>query len=840
MDLRKYIVPTKLDNTDENQKSGNKSFQTEDLIYLDSYDEVEDISVGLRITYPTDYAIMNNALMSSSNQGPKGRKSCWTWLRSAFSSNGVYKINTDGDLVNNNVNFTYGGLCPALHLNLSSVISARSASRDFFRISEIKTKGSGKYHTIEFGEYPKTYVGDRKNKELEKLYSSRKLVSTGKTYTGRIDNDGELTSHSEFEYKGQKYVRVLTKKYDGDSEYSDGTMAPEDGTYMWVRVEPIVWKIRNWDELPKEINPTGSGKAKFIDIRTDEAIISGIPFYPDYDDKNCSMWQNSTVRGYLNGINVNNIKTNGNTSFTASKGGNFTGKNNFLNEAFNISISMEKTEEEIEEKTEEEQIKEYNPYGFVYDDLDNDDLLNLYIVSRTPVFLHGPSGVGKSARVKQVDPTATRITLRPQMNPEEIDGTLDRETGKYIPPLWWQELTEKCKAEPNRTHVLFIDELTNVKPTVQSLVYSIVLDRAGKDGLWPLPDNCVVVAAGNEAENNLAAYPLTNALFRRFTHLYYEVDKNKWLDWATGFSKVKKQSFKSGVTKEPRAKIHPAIVAYIMSREEKILNQELDEENPKIVTDPRKWEIASNVLYATKNPYSLKPSIGEDLTTDFANFVSQIHISVEDIVKNTYNKNYVKELNFSEKLSNLVGLCLAEEKDLPQVRKFVLNYFGRELLANYDLLWIRNDPERAMIIDSLPPLENKNADINEEKTQKPASKQEKKITVDEFWNGNNICIHCNEEWKANILLRVFARMGKTWRNGLSYTAVNYWALLGDKICYKNEGTCLSLADCEKTYCGVYEFEEVDLSKYLSRQEVMELETNLRKSKSKEMQNEISL
>ena len=60
-----------------------------------------------------------------------------------------------------------------------------------------------------------------------------------------------------------------------------------------------------------------------------------------------------------------------------------------------------------------------------------------------------------------------------------------------------------------------------------------MLDRAGKDGLWPLPKNAVVVAAGNESKDNLAAYPLTNALFRRFNHLYYEVDKEDWLSWAT-------------------------------------------------------------------------------------------------------------------------------------------------------------------------------------------------------------------------------------------------------------------------------------------------------------------
>ena len=334
------------------------------------------------------------------------------------------------------------------------------------------------------------------------------------------------------------------------------------------------------------------------------------------------------------------------------------------------------------------------PQKFKYKELNNDELLNSLVEANVSIFLHGPSGVGKSARVKQLDPTATRITLRPQMNPEEVDGTLNRETGGYIPPLWYTQLCEKCESEPDRKHILFIDELTNVKPTVQSLVYSIVLDRAGKDGLWPLPENAVVVAAGNESKDNLAAYPLTNALFRRFNHIYYEVDKEDWLSWAT-----KVNSSMEG------KKIHPAIIAYIMSKKD-VLNQELDEENPKIVTDPRKWEMASKVLYMTNNPYALLPAVGEELTADFVDFVQQVQITPQDIVSGNYDEEDFKELNISQKLSTIAGLTIAQESELALVREFIKDNLGKEQLATFDTLWIGNDPERAMIIGEL--RENKN------------------------------------------------------------------------------------------------------------------------------------
>lgn len=55
-------------------------------------------------------------------------------------------------------------------------------------------------------------------------------------------------------------------------------------------------------------------------------------------------------------------------------------------------------------------------------------------------------------------------------------------------------------------------------------------------------------------------------------------------------------------------------------------------------------------------------------------------------------------MDISKKLSTLVGLCLASEKELPVIRGFVSNTMGKEILAVYDSLWIRNDPERAEII----------------------------------------------------------------------------------------------------------------------------------------------
>lgn len=85
-DLRKLIVPTEIDNTDEEQKSGNKSFNTTDLVFLDSYENQfknSKLTNEERIVAPTDYAITTNAFVSSNYTNVLNQLSTYAWLRSA-------------------------------------------------------------------------------------------------------------------------------------------------------------------------------------------------------------------------------------------------------------------------------------------------------------------------------------------------------------------------------------------------------------------------------------------------------------------------------------------------------------------------------------------------------------------------------------------------------------------------------------------------------------------------------------------------------------------------------------------------------------------------------------
>lgn len=208
--LKNFIERTEIENTDENFEKRNRLFKTTDLVFLDSYSDIRELSDEERITSLTDYAIANGAFQwcdGVSRTGKKGTSSYWQ--RSAYSQRRVSVVTGAGSCNSIYVEKTQLGVCPALHLNLSSIISARSASRDFGKIAHVKdTDGNVIYHTIEFGEYPKTKAIN--SDELERLFNEHIIFATGKKYAGHIEDSskGTFTENLEYAYCGQKYVRV--------------------------------------------------------------------------------------------------------------------------------------------------------------------------------------------------------------------------------------------------------------------------------------------------------------------------------------------------------------------------------------------------------------------------------------------------------------------------------------------------------------------------------------------------------------------------------------------------------------------------------------------------------
>ena len=144
---------------------------------------------------------------------------------------------------------------------------------------------------------------------------------------------------------------------------------------------------------------------------------------------------------------------------------------------------------------------------------------------------------------------------------------------------------------------------------------------------------------------------------------------------------------------EDMPKIHPAVYAYIAYkayRGQDVLRTPYNGIKPN--ADPRKWEMASKVLFQTKSPEMLRSLVGEEITADFSSFCKQQVITVEDVINGNYT-NRDLEMNISEKFATAVGLSIVDENNLRTIRDFV-RLLGAEILATFDTLWIHGDEKR--------------------------------------------------------------------------------------------------------------------------------------------------
>ncbi len=757
VNLKDFIEKTHLENTDEKQNNGNSAFDTEDYVFLESHAEVESLFYYHRIAYASDYAVMNSAELNDDYYGPiPNRLPTFYWLRSAVNDFSPDFIDAYGRILFVRADEKCA-LCPSMHLNLSNIISARRSTRDFRIASTIDKDGEILHHTIEFGSYPQDKAEN--SDELEKLYNENKLTPTGKTYTGYTKKNGSYQQNEEFIYNGKKYVRVVSVKYrfDSDYEYKDHSPAAKNGTRMWVKVQPIKWKIKNWDEMPKEINPKGNGKAKYIDVRTEDAILAGVPFYHDDHVTICSMWQNSPLRAILNGYDLQEeiLNGNGNKDYKATVNYNFKGKG-FLQEAFeDFASKMEQTDSNIEVQLNvcKTRLQKLNPDTMqekARRNMTDTEVIKSWIDAGQSVLLRGPSGIGKTERIKKLYPDLIYIKLTNNMFPEKVVGSMNLQTGESIPPDFAKQALLSCATEEEKKLikenvqnlydladtiyersktakgkvVILLDELLNVKPAVQSLVYTLVLNRLVETGKGlKLPANTVVVATGNQKKFSSVAEDLAEPLEKRFDHI---------LDMQP---KVREWLYEYAIPN----KLHPSVIAYIFSKyqennsrrknkdisyfyeEPEVGEKYIDENGCRGKTnDPRGWDSVSRTLYAFEEDLqngkfagknveeflrvTLRSKLREEWAEEFFNFYNIPTITVEDVVNKKYTEiDLPRDVN--EKFAVVSSLLSATPNQVDECRKFIRLHCDPEYLAVYDLYWVGNDEERMEKLAEIKALE---------------------------------------------------------------------------------------------------------------------------------------
>ena len=199
------------------------------------------------------------------------------------------------------------------------------------------------------------------------------------------------------------------------------------------------------------------------------------------------------------------------------------------------------------------------------------------------VMLWGPPGVGKSQGVRQIAKgieartgktvaiTDVRLLL---FNPVDLRGIPTANADKTL-AIWLKPKIFQMDDSEAVINILFLDEISAAPQSVQAAAYQITLDRMV--GEHKLPDNCIVIAAGNRVTDKSVAYNMPKALANRLCHIEIGIDGNSWHDWAIRYG------------------IHPYIVGYLEYNPVALMK--FDPSGTELAfPTPRSWEMVSNIL----------------------------------------------------------------------------------------------------------------------------------------------------------------------------------------------------------------------------------------------------
>jgi len=196
-----------------------------------------------------------------------------------------------------------------------------------------------------------------------------------------------------------------------------------------------------------------------------------------------------------------------------------------------------------------------------------------------PVFLWGPPGIGKSELIADITKElgGHMIDLRlGQMDPTDIRGipfyNKDGNVMDWAPPI---DLPTEEMAKQYPIVVLFFDEMNSAAPSVQAAAYQLVLNR--RIGKYVLPDNVVIVAAGNREGDKGVTYKMPAPLANRFIHLEMRVDFDSWVKWAV------------------LNNIHKDVVGYVSFAKQDLFDFDPKSSSRSFAT-PRSWTFVSQLL----------------------------------------------------------------------------------------------------------------------------------------------------------------------------------------------------------------------------------------------------
>ncbi|WP_195617620.1 AAA family ATPase [Clostridium paraputrificum] len=260
------------------------------------------------------------------------------------------------------------------------------------------------------------------------------------------------------------------------------------------------------------------------------------------------------------------------------------------------------------------------------------DTIKLVIESREVPLVIGESGIGKTALAHRVakEYNYHLVTIDANLLKEGEIGGLPTVINGFTVYATHHKLAEISEAVKKGEEVLlFIDELNRCDHAVQQELMNLILNREING--YKLDKGVNIIAAMNPSnryegfyESEYQVVDMDPAQEDRFVWLQMESDIKEWIKWGMN-----------------NGNIHPDIIEFISTFPE-YLHTPSSRESLKAT--PRSWERISKAykLYKAKgSSYSIntllnvvRGNVGESISTDFANYISNIKkplISMEDL-----------------------------------------------------------------------------------------------------------------------------------------------------------------------------------------------------------------
>ena len=202
------------------------------------------------------------------------------------------------------------------------------------------------------------------------------------------------------------------------------------------------------------------------------------------------------------------------------------------------------------------------------------------------VMLWGAPGVGKSQAIRQVAEriekgTSKRVSVTDVrlllFNPIDLRGIPTANEDKTL-AVWLKPQIFRMDESKDVVKILFLDEISAAPQSVQAAAYQIALDHTV--GEHRLPENCIVVAAGNRVTDKSVAFKMPKALANRLCHIEVESNFESWRKWVIGHG------------------VNEKVIGFLSARNDLLMGFDPGRDELAFAT-PRSWEMVSRLMNST-------------------------------------------------------------------------------------------------------------------------------------------------------------------------------------------------------------------------------------------------